>query len=138
MAYAKGVEAVLKIGSDDIAQVSSWSIDVTQDTVECSAIGATTKTYESVMVGWTASVDVFFDADDSTAQAAIITAGGIPAGAQSSVTASFYYEGSTGGDKYFTGSAFVTGISPTQEANGLMTTTISLQGTGALTQSTAQ
>ena len=43
MAYAKGVEAVLKIGSDSIAQTSSWSIDVTQDTVECSAIGATTK-----------------------------------------------------------------------------------------------
>ena len=89
------------------------------------------------MVGWTASVDVFFDAADSTAQAALLSSGGIPAGAQSSVTASFYYEGETGGDKYFTGSAFVTGISPTQEANGLMTTTISLQGTGALTQSTA-
>tara|TARA_R100000664_G_C2752946_1_gene140285 strand:+ start:347 stop:760 length:414 start_codon:yes stop_codon:yes gene_type:complete len=137
MAYAKGVEAVLKIGSDSIAQVSSWSVDVTQDTVECSNIGSTTKTYESVMVGWSASVDVFFDADDSTAQAGILTAGGIPAGAQSAVTASFYYEGETTGDKYFTGSGFVTGISPTQEANGLMTATISIQGTGALSQSTA-
>jgi hypothetical protein len=137
MAYAKGVEAVLKIGSDSISQSSSWSIDVAQDTVECTAIGSTTKTYESVTSGWTASVDVYFDAGTDAAQAALITGGGIPAGAQSAVTASFYYEGADTGDKYFTGDGFITGVSTTQEANGLMTASFSIQGTGALTQSTA-
>tara|TARA_B100000214_G_C23898306_1_gene595220 strand:+ start:549 stop:965 length:417 start_codon:yes stop_codon:yes gene_type:complete len=137
MAYAKGVEAVIKIGSDTLSQVTNWSLDVTQDTVEVSNIGNTVKTFETTMSGWTATVDLFYDEAD-TAQGAIKTAAGIPAGAQGSVTANFYYEGTASGvDKYLYGSAYVTGFSVSQEANGVATASISLQGTGALTEGTA-
>jgi hypothetical protein len=137
MAYAKGVEAVIKIGSDVLSQVTNWSIDVTQDTVEVSNIGSTVKTFESTMSGWSATCDLFYDEAD-TAQGALKTAAGIPAGSQGSVTANFYYEGTTSGaDKYLHGSAYVTGFSVSQEANGVATASISLQGTGALTESTA-
>jgi len=135
MAYAKGVEGVIKIGSDTLGQCSGWSVDVTQDTVEVSNIGSTVKTFESTMVGWTASVEIFWDAGTDAAQSSLITGGGIPAGAQAAVTVDFYYEGTTAADKYLTGDAVVTGISPAEEANGVMTASISLQGTGALTES---
>ena len=135
MAYAKGVEGVIKIGSDTLGQCSGWSIDVTQDTVEVSNIGSTVKTFESTMVGWSASVEIFWDAGSDAAQPRLIPGGGIPTGAQAAVTIEFYYEGTTAADKYFTGDAFVTGISPAEEANGVMTASVTLQGTGALTES---
>ena len=75
-----------------------------------------------------------FDAAD-TAGAALLTA---CAGGAGSVTLSFYVEGTVSGvDKYYTGTALVSSLDWSEAANGILEASVSLTGTGALSQATA-
>lgn len=128
MANHKGSEGVIKVGANTVAEVRSYSLEETGDTVEDSVIGDTARTYKSTMTSWTASVDIYWDETDSTGQGAL-TIG-------SEVTINLYPEGDTSGDTYYSGSAIVTGSSISGSFDGMVEGSISLQGTGALTLST--
>ena len=73
-------------------------------------------------------MDVFWDETDSSGQGALSIG--------SEVTLNVYPEGDTTGDTYYTGSAIVTGVSRTGAFDGLVEASISVQGNGALTEST--
>jgi len=133
MAYATGSDAVIKIGSDTLLQCSSFSIDKTVDNAETSAISTTAKTFVNTLDSWTGSLSIFYDAAD-TATTAILTA---TAGNTGTVEVSFYYEGTATGAKYLTGSALMSSLSWTGEANGVFTADVSLTGSGTLAESTA-
>lgn len=133
MAYATGSDAVIKIGSDTLTQCSAFSIDKTVDNAETSAIGTTSKSFVNTLDSWTGSLELFWDADD-TATAAILTA---TVGNSAPVSVSFYYEGTTAPDKYLTGNGLMSGISWSGEANGVFTASVSITGTGTLTEATA-
>ena len=92
-------------------------------------MGDTYRTHKTTLKSWSGSVDVFWDETDTTGQ------GGLTVGSE--VTANFYPEGSTTGDVYLTGTAIVTGKTITASFDGMIESTITLQGTGALTTSTA-
>jgi predicted secreted protein len=51
------------------------------------------------------------------------------------VTLNVYPEGDASTDTYYTGSAIVTGVTRTASFDGLVEASITLQGTGALTES---
>lgn len=129
MANHTGSEGTVKIGTAAIAEIRSFSVDTTADTIEDSTMGDSWRTYQSVLKSWSGSVDCYWDETDTTGQ------GALTAGAQ--VTLNLYPEGATTGDKYYTGTAIVTGITVTQSFDGMVETTFSFQGTGALTFSTA-
>lgn len=134
MAYATGSDAVIKIGSDTLTQCSAFSIDKTIDNAETSAIGTTSKTFVNTLDSWTGSLELFYDESD-TATAAILTAA---VGNSAAVSVSFYYEGTAAGvDKYLTGNGLISGISWTGEANGVFTASVTITGTGTLTEATA-
>lgn len=134
MAYATGSDAVIKIGSDTLTQCSAFSIDKTIDNAETSAIGTTSKTFVNTLDSWTGSLELFYDESD-TATAAILTAA---VGNSAAVSVSFYYEGTAAGvDKYLTGNGLISGISWGGEANGVFTASVSITGTGTLTEATA-
>jgi hypothetical protein len=134
MAYATGSDAVIKIGSDTLTQCSAFSIDKTIDNAETSAIGTTSKTFVNTLDSWTGSLELFYDESD-TATAAILTAA---VGNSAAVSVSFYYEGTAAGvDKYLTGNGLISGISWSGEANGVFTASVSITGTGTLTEATA-
>ena len=134
MAYATGSDAVIKIGSDTLTQCSAFSIDKTVDNAETSAIGTTSKTFVNTLVSWTGSLELFYDESD-TATAAILAAA---VGNSAAVSVSFYYEGTAAGvDKYLTGNGLISGISWSGEANGVFTASVSITGTGTLTEATA-
>tara|TARA_B100001094_G_scaffold309539_1_gene343295 strand:- start:77 stop:484 length:408 start_codon:yes stop_codon:yes gene_type:complete len=134
MAYATGSDAVIKIGSDTLTQCSAFSIDKTVDNAETSAIGTTSKTFVNTLDSWTGSLELFYDESD-TATAAILTAA---VGNSAAVSVSFYYEGTAAGvDKYLTGNGLISGISWSGEANGVFTASVSITGTGTLTEATA-
>ena len=134
MAYATGSDAVIKIGSDTLTQCSAFSIDKTIDNAETSAIGTTSKTFVNTLDSWTGSLELFYDESD-TATAAILTAA---VGNSAAVSVSFYYEGTAAGvDKYLTGNGLISGISWNGEANGVFTASVSITGTGTLTEATA-
>jgi hypothetical protein len=91
-------------------------------------MGDTARTYKPSLTTFTGSVDVLWDETDTTGQ------GALTIGAE--VTLNLYPEGDTSGDTYLTGSAIVTGRTVNSSFDGLVEMSISVQGNGALTQTT--
>ena len=132
MAYYTGVIAQIKLGdsaspTDILAQCTSYSIDKQLESVDVSHIGSTSKTFTSAQESWSSTMEVSYDQDD-TAQAKLLERS---AGASTPIYVSYYYEGADTGDKY------LTGVSWSQEPNGVITASVSIQGSGALAEATA-
>lgn len=128
MATHTGSEGTVKVGSNAIAEIRSFSIEESADTLEDTTMGDTARTYKSSLTTYTGSVDVLWDETDTTGQ------GALTIGAE--VTLNLYPEGDTSGDTYLTGSAIVTGRTINSTYDGLVEMSISVQGNGALTTST--
>jgi len=128
MAVHKGSEGTVKVGSNAVAEIRSYSLEETGDTLETSTMGNVSRTYVPSLTSWSGSVDVYWDETDSTGQ------GALTVGAE--VTLNVYPEGGDSGDTYYTGAAIVTGVSKNASFDGLVEASISLQGTGALTSTT--
>lgn len=128
MATHAGSEGTVKVGANAIAEIRSFSIEETADTLEDTSMGDTARTYKPSLTTYTGSVDVLWDETNTTGQ------GALTIGAE--VTLNLYPEGDTSGDTYLTGTAIVTGRSITSSYDGLVEMSISVQGTGALTTTT--
>lgn len=129
MATHTGSEGTVRVGaSNDILEIRSYSVEETADTVEDTSMGDSYRTHKTTLKSWTGTVDVFWDETDSTGQGAL-TVG-------SEVTVRFMPEGTGGGDAYLSGSAIVTGKTVSASFDGMVESTITLQGTGALTTTT--
>lgn len=129
MATHIGRDGIIKVGSNAVAELRSFSIEETGDTVEDTVMTDTARTYKSTLTSFTGSADVFWDETDTSGQGAL-TVG-------SSVTINFYPEGADTGDTYYSGTALVTGVTRSASFDGMVEASISLQGSGALTASTA-
>ena len=130
MANHTGSEGTVKVGAVAIAEIRSYSIEQTGDTVEDTTMGDAWRTHKTTLKSWTGSVDVYWDETDTTGQGALSVG--------SSVTMNFYPEGATAGtsETYLTGTAIVTGVTVTASFDGMVESTLSVQGVGALTVST--
>jgi len=128
MATHTGSEGTVKVGSDAIAEIRSFSIEESADTLEDTSMGDTARTYKSSLTTFTATIDVLWDESDTAGQGALTN------GAE--VTFGLYPEGDTTGDVYLTGTGIVTGRSVSASFDGLVEMSISLQGSGALSQTT--
>jgi hypothetical protein len=127
MATHKGSEGVIKVGTDSVLEIRSYSIEESADTLEDTSMGDSARTYKPSLTSFSGSLDVFWDEGD-TGQSALSIG--------SEVTLNVYPEGDTAGDTYYSGSAIVTGVSRTGSFDGLVEASISVQGNGALTEST--
>lgn len=128
MAVHKGSEGTVKVGANAVAEIRSYSIEETSDTLETTSMGDSARTYTPNLTSWSGSVDVYWDETDTTGQ------GALTAGAE--VTLNVYPEGDTSGDTYYTGSAIVTSVTTNASFDGLIEASVSVQGTGALTSTT--
>jgi lipopolysaccharide biosynthesis protein len=130
MANHTGSEGTVKVGANAIAEIRSYSVEQTGDTVEDTTMGDAWRTHKTTLKSWTGSVDVYWDEADTTGQGAL-TIG-------SSVTMNFYPEGATAGtsETYLTGTAIVTGVTVTASFDGMVESTLTVQGVGALTSAT--
>ena len=128
MAVHKGSEGTVKVGVNSIAEIRSYSLEESADTLETTSMGDTARTYLPSLSTFSGSVDVYWDETDSTGQ------GALTIGAE--VTLNVYPEGDASSDVYYAGSAIVTGVTRTASFDGLVEASITLQGTGALTSST--
>lgn len=129
MANHTGSEGTVKVGTATIAEIRSFSIDETSDTAEDTSMGDSYRTYKTTLKAWSGSVDVFWDELDTTGQGALSVG--------SEVTMKFYPEGATAGDLYLTGTAIVTSKTVNASFDGMVESSIKVQGTGALSGATA-
>jgi predicted secreted protein len=128
MATHTGSEGTVKVGANAIAEIRSFSIEETADTVEDTSMGDTYRTHKTTLKSFSGSVDVFWDETDTDGQTALSVG--------SEVTINFYPEGDGAGGTYYTGSAIVTSKSVTGSFDGMVESSINVQGTGALTTTT--
>lgn len=128
MASHIGRDGIVKVGANTVAEVKSFSIEESADTVETTKMTDTARSHAITLTSFSGSLDCFWDETDSSGQGAL-TIG-------ASVTLALYPEGEAVGDTYYSGTALVTGVSRSASFDGMVEASISVQGTGALTAST--
>ncbi len=124
MAKYKGCEGVVIVDTDQILELSGFSIDQAVSAVDASVLGK--GGVKEVLPGqssWSGSIDVFYDPDD---------AGIIALVPGKMVVVEFYPAGQTSGRSQYTGTGLVTSISTPVETDGMIKQSFSIEGSGAL------
>ena len=124
MATHTGSEGTIKIGTDVVGELRSFSLESTAETIEDTSMGDTNRSYKVGLKTFTGTASVYFDETDA-GQTALL------AGAE--ITLNVYPEGATSGDTFYSGSAIVTGKTLNSSFDGMVEAEISFQGNGALT-----
>jgi hypothetical protein len=128
MATHKGSEGVIKVGSNTVAEITGYTLTENAETIETTELSDSAKTFDVGNTSWNGSLECHWDETDTTGQ------GSMTIGA--SVTLNMYPEGDATGDTYWSGTALITGISSSAAINGLVESSLTFQGTGALTKTT--
>lgn len=128
MAIHKGSEGLIKVGSNTVAEVRSYSLEESSDTVESTSMGDSYRSFEASLLSYSGTVDCFWDETDTDGQVALDPG--------NSVTLVWYPEGADSGDTYYTGTVIVTGKSISGSFDGIVEASISVQGTGGITTAT--
>ena len=127
MASHTGTDGIVKVGSYTVAEVRSFSLDLSADTIEDTAMGDSARTFKAGLTTGSASVDCFWDETDTGQQA-------LDPGSQ--VTLVLYPEGVVSGDTYFTGTALVTSKTVNTPFDGMVKTSFAATFSGAVTETT--
>lgn len=129
-----GNAGVVSVNSQTVAEIRSYSIEMTSDTIETTTMGGANsgRTYTKGLSSFSGSADVYFDADHfSTADLDGLVNGDV---GDTSVAIKVYPEG-TGA--YWGGNVHVTGYSISASFDGLVEASISFQGDGQLSYTAA-
>lgn len=133
MATTKGSGGLVKVAVSGgsvatIAEVRSYTMDVSADTVEDTVMGDSARTYKPSLKSATLSVECYWDETDTTGQLVLDEA--------AEIDFELYPTGSGSGEKYYTGSGVVTSKSITASFDGMVEASFSVQVSGAVTEST--
>ena len=128
MATHTGSSGVVKVGTNTVAEVRSFTLDTTAELLEDTTLTDTSKSFQVGKKGATASVECFWDETDTNGQIAIAEG--------SSVALNLYPEGATSGDYYYSGTYLITANSVTTPTDGIIEATFSATLTAALTRGT--
>ena len=128
MATHTGSEGTVKVGANAVAEIRSFSLEESGETIETTSMGDASRTFVAGLKTFTGTIECFWDETDSTGQGAL-TVG-------SEITINVYPEGDTSGDTYYTGTAIVTGASLSSSFDGMVERSFSIQGSDALTADT--
>lgn len=128
MATHRGSEGTVKSGANAIAEIRSYTITETADTLEDTSMGDSSRTYLASLKTFSGSIECFWDETDTNGQLTLDPG--------STVTINVYPEGSSSGDKYYSGSVIITERSVTASFDGMVEASFSFQGTGALSETT--
>lgn len=137
MASFVGNAGAIKINGAAVAEVRSYSIEMTADTIEQTVMGDSTRQYVKGLSTFSGNADVYWDPAHFTGtnnlDGEIFAAVG-----DSGTTLAIYPEGDVGvgTDKILEGNIIVTGYTITGNFDGMIEASISFQGTGALTYAT--
>jgi hypothetical protein len=127
MATHHGKEGVVTAGGTAIGELTGFTIETTGDVVEDTQLSDSTKSFLAGRTSFSGTLEMNYDETD--AQQETLTAG-------SSISFVLLPEGNTSGDQSFTGTGLVTGMSINNTMDGIVSRSVTFQGTGALTKST--
>ena len=127
MATHHGKEGVVTAGGTGIGELTGFTLETTGDVVEDTALTDATKSFVAGRTSFSGTLEMHFDETDSPQTS--LTAG-------SSIAFILLPEGNTTGDQSFTGTGIVTGMSVNNAMDGIISRSVTFQGTGALTRGT--
>lgn len=137
MASFVGNAGAIKINGAAVAELRSYSIEITSDTIENTTMGDSTRQYIKGLSAFSGTADVYWDPAHFTGTNNID--GELFAAVGDTGTSIIVYpEGDVGvgTDKIFSGDIIVTGYTINGTMDGMIEASISFQGTGALTYAT--
>jgi hypothetical protein len=123
-----GKDGVVKVGSDAVGSIRSFSVDYNSDTAETTKMGDAARTYTSTLKSWSASIDAIWLEDTDAGQQALNPG--------DEVTLNLYPEGADSGDTYYTGTCIVTGVSVSTSYDDIVMVSFTAQGDGDLSITT--
>lgn len=132
MAVEAGSSGIVKVSVSGgsvatVAQVRSYSFDVTADTIEKSVMGDTARSYLAGLSSSTLSLEVYWDPAGDAPQ--------LDFDARSVLDWELYPTGNTGsGEKYYSGSGVCTGVTISAAFDGMVEASFSIQNSGAITE----
>ena len=124
MAIVHGKEGVIKAGGSVVSDVTGFALETSGDVVETTALGESVKSFTAGTTAFSGNIDVNFNRADSVQNTLL---------AGSQIAFILYPEGATSGDRTYTGSGIVTGMSVDNSLDSMVTKSVTFQGTGALT-----
>ena len=127
MAVVHGKEGLVKAGGTAIGDLTGFTLETTGDVVESTALSDSDKSFTAGRTSFSGSLDMNFNR--ANAPQATLLAG-------SSIAFILYPEGATSGDRTYTGSGIITGMSTANAMDGMVTRAVTFQGNGTLTVST--
>ena len=132
MATYKGISGQVKAVTTGgsvavIPELKAWSVEETLDTIEDTAMGDSVKTFKAGLKGWTGTIEMNYDPTNA-AQIDLLIG--------ESIDVEFYPDSGTATTK-FTGTGIVTSHSRSGAMGDMVGSSVSLQGTGALTVAVA-
>ena len=127
MAVVHGKEGLVKAGGTAIGDLTGFTLETTGDVVESTALSDSDKSFTAGRTSFSGSLDMNFNR--ANAPQATLLAG-------SSIAFILYPEGATSGDRTYTGSGIITGMSTANAMDGMVTRSVTFQGNGTLTIST--
>jgi len=128
MATHVGTSGVVKVGSATVAEVTGFTLNETQDTVEDTSLTDSKKSYIALRGDATATIEAHWDETDTNGQEALDVG--------SSATIELYPEGADSGDAYYTGTGIVTGADVAVTMDGIISRTLNIQFSGGVTHTT--
>ncbi len=124
MATHHGKEGVVKAGGTAVGELTSFTLETTGDVVEDTALTDATKSFVAGRTSFSGTLEMHFDETDSP-QTSLV--------AGASLAFILLPEGNSSGDRSFTGTGIVTGMSVNNSMDAIISRTVTFQGTGALT-----
>ena len=124
MATHHGKEGVVTAGGTAVGELTGFTLETTGDVVEDTALTDATKSFVAGRTSFSGTLEMHFDETDSPQTS--LTAG-------SSIAFILLPEGNSSGDRSFSGTGIVTGMSVNNSMDAIVSRTVTFQGTGALT-----
>jgi len=124
MATHHGKEGVVTVGGTGVGELTGFTLETTGDVVEDTALTDATKSFVAGRTSFSGTLEMHFDETDSP-QTTLV------AGAE--IAFILLPEGNSSGDRSFTGTGIVTGMSVNNSMDAIISRTVTFQGTGALT-----
>ena len=128
MANHTGVSGIVKVGSNTVAELRSFTIDTTAELIEDTTLTDSSRTYQVGKKGATVSAECWWDETDTNGQIAMIEG--------SQVALNLYPEGADSGDYYYSGTWIVGSNSVSTPTDGIIEASFNATLTGALTRGT--
>ena len=123
MATHHGKEGVVTAGGTAVGELTSFTLETTGDVVEDTALTDATKSFVAGRTSFSGTLEMHFDETD-TPQTTLL--------AGASIAFILLPEGNASGDRSFTGTGIVTGMSVNNSMDAIVSRTVTFQGTGAL------